>query len=51
MNSQIEQVEELVLVHVFPKFGKEHLFEGFECWCHPECDEECPNVIIHNAMN
>lgn len=37
------------LVHVYPLFGREHVLNGFACWCNPERDLDNPYVVIHNA--
>ncbi len=38
------------LIHVHPLFGPEHEL-SLACWCHPDLDEENPNVCIHNVAN
>jgi hypothetical protein len=38
------------LTHVYPTFGREHEMTP-ECWCHPEPDDEQPNLLIHNVDN
>jgi hypothetical protein len=34
------------LVHVFPVYGREHVF-SVECWCCPVPDTECPDMLVH----
>lgn len=43
--------EEDEYIHVYPLFGKEHVLNGIECWCHPEQDAEYPCIVIHNVEN
>jgi hypothetical protein len=38
------------LTHVYPLFGREHQMSP-DCWCHPEPDEEQPNMLVHNVDN
>lgn len=45
LNSEADEI-----VHVYPLFGREHVM-SIECWCHPEIDEECDNVVVHNVEN
>lgn len=35
------------LIHVYPTFGREHVLDGLTCWCRPERDAECPDVVVH----
>lgn len=37
--------------HVYPLFGRAHVLDGLCCWCRPEIDPECAQVVIHNADN
>lgn len=39
------------LVHVFPLFGREHVLDGRACWCHPDRDSTCPELVLHNVAN
>jgi len=48
---EIHLVEETEWIHVYPLFGREHVLDGFTCWCNPDVDEECPDVIVHNVEN
>ena len=47
----VEQCDVQECVHVYPLFGREHVLEGDDCWCHPEHDPEFENLIIHNVEN
>jgi hypothetical protein len=49
MRGRYYVTEEIEIVHVYPLFGKEHILDGFKCWCFPEIDKECPGVVIHNV--
>jgi len=39
------------VVHHYPIFGREHVFEMLDCWCHPQPAPENPFLIVHNAEN
>ena len=37
-------------MHIYPLFDlRDHILEGFKCWCKPE--ENDYGVIVHNSMD
>ncbi len=44
---RFEGIEDEELVHVYPAYGREHVYEGLSCWCGPERLWGEPRVIVH----
>ena len=40
-----------VLCHVIPLADFREHEPTRACWCHPRPSEDCPEVILHNAMD
>ncbi len=45
----IAVVQDGILHHVYPTFGRAHITLGPDCWCHPEQDPDNPFVLLHNV--
>lgn len=39
------------MIHVIPINDLRDHEESAECWCHPSPDDECDDVMVHNAMD
>lgn len=39
------------IYHVLPINDIDHHHESMSCPCNPKVDDECENVIIHNAFD
>ena len=52
LRAQMQSDPDPTLMHLFPGYdGKEHITEGFHCWCGPKADDIEPRLVIHNSAN
>lgn len=42
------ETEEDPHIHIVPDFGPAHELDVF-CWCHPDPDDQFPNILIHHV--
>lgn len=45
-----DQTVEDGTIHVVPLIGPEHVCSE-TCWCHPEPDNDQPELIVHNVAH